>query len=89
MKIILKQDIKVLKTITLTTLQQKALKLMSQEPVEYLTYKIERILEFTVEQAKQTFASRELENATDSELEIMADEIEAEKLVKEEETVPT
>jgi len=80
MKIILKHDTKILKTIELTTLQGKALKLMGgEDPVGFLAHKIDRILEFVIEQAKQTYAKHRLEDATDGELEAIVDEIASEK----------
>jgi len=76
MKIILKHNTKILKTIELTTLQVKALKLIGgEDPVGFLTSKIERILEFVLEQAKQIYAKYGLGKATDVELEAIADEI--------------
>lgn len=80
MEIILKHNSKILKTIELTTLQGKALKLMGEgDPVGFLTRKIERILEFTLEQAKQRYAKHRLGDATDAELEAIADEIASEE----------
>lgn len=84
MKIILKHNSKILKTIELTTLQGKALKLMGGgDPVGFLTRKIERILEFVLEQAKQPYAKHRLDSATDAELEAIANEI-----ASEEEDIP-
>lgn len=84
MQIILKHNTKILKTIELTALQGKALKLMGGgDPVGFLTRKIERILEFALEQAKQRYAKYRLDDATDAELEAIADEI-----ASEEEEIP-
>jgi len=85
MKIILKHNTKILKTIELTILQGKALKLMgAEDPVGFLTSKIERILEFVLEQAKQRYAKHRLDDATDAELEAIADEIASEEEISDE-----
>jgi len=87
MKIILEHNTKILKTIELTALQGKALKLMGgEDPVEFLTHKIERILEFVLEQAKQVYAKHRLEDATDVELGTIADEIASETASEEPDT---
>ena len=77
MKIIIEENEIILKTIELTVLQEKSLKLLTKDSADFLTKKIERILEFTLEQARQKFAVHEIEKKTDQELEIIADEIEA------------
>ena len=48
MKITISQNKKVLKTIELTNLQFKAIRLTGQQPEDYLADKLERILEFAV-----------------------------------------
>jgi len=79
-KIILEHNDKILKTIEFTTLQGKALKLMGgEDPVGFLTHKIERILAFVLEEAKQRYAKHRLGDATDVELEAIADEIASEE----------
>jgi len=72
----------VLKEIELTTLQLKAIQLTGQQPEDYLADKLERILEFAVNQAKQTVDR--ISPLTDGEMEVMLDEIEAEKVEPEE-----
>ena len=77
MEIILKHKTKILKTIELTPLQLKAIRLTGQKPEDYLVDKLERILEFTVNQVKQTIDR--ISPLTNGELESMIDEIETEK----------
>jgi len=79
MKLAIRHENKTLKTVELTPLQYKACKLTNQEPHVYLTNKIERILDFTVEQAKQKLAKVRLSKATDEEIETLADELLAEE----------
>jgi len=69
------QSNKALKTIELTTLQLKSIQLTNQPPEDYLANKLERILEFALDQAKQKYAKYKLDKATDEELEAIADEI--------------
>ncbi len=75
MKIILESDGKILSRIELSSLQIKALKLITQDPVVYIVDRIEHILNFSVTQAKQKFSEYKLREATDSELEKIADMI--------------
>ena len=77
MKITISDDEEVLKEIELTNLQFKAIQLSGQKPEDYFAYKIERILDFAVNQAKQTIDR--LSPLTDEEMEAMIDEIKAEK----------
>ena len=77
MKIRISENKKVLKTIELSNLQLKALRLTEQKPEDYLADKLERILEFTVNQAKQTIDR--ITPLTDEGIESMLDVIEAEK----------
>ena len=78
MKIILEHNKKILKTIELTALQGKALKLMGgSDPVGLLAGKIKRILEFAVNQARQTIDR--ISPLTNRQMESMIDEIEEEK----------
>ena len=67
---------KVLKTIELTNLQLKAIRLTGQKPEDYLANKLERILEFAVNQAKQTIDR--ISPLTDGQMESMIDEIKKE-----------
>lgn len=83
MKIMIRDDNKVLKEIEFTTLQLKAIQLTGQEPEDYLAGKLERILEFAVNQAKQTVDR--ISPLTNGEMESMIEEIEKEKEVPEEE----
>jgi len=85
MKLAIRHENKTLKTIELTPLQLKACKLTNQEPHLYLADKIERILNFTVEQAKQKVAKVRLGKATDEEIETLADELLAEEVHEEKE----
>ena len=77
MKIIIEENEIVLKTIELSALQEKSLKILAKDSVDFLVRKIERILEFILEQAKQKFVVYEIEKKTDQELETIADKIEA------------
>lgn len=77
MKINISNEGKVLKSIELTNLQLKAIQLTGQKPKDYIIYKLERILDFAVNQAKQTIDR--LSPLTDGEVESMIDKIEAEK----------
>jgi len=85
MKLTIRHENKTLKTIELTPLQLKACKLTNQEPHVYLANKIERILDFTVEQAKQKLAKVRLGKATDEEIETLADELLADEVREEKE----
>ena len=67
---------KVLKTIELSPLQLKAVRLTGQPPEDYLADKLERILEFAVNQAKQTIDR--ISPLTDGQMESMIDEIKKE-----------
>lgn len=84
MKLTISNDKKVLKTIELTSLQLKAIQLTGQPPEDYLANKLERILEFTVNQARQTLDR--ISPLTDEAMESMIDTLEAEKVKPEEET---
>jgi len=68
--------------IELTDLQVKAIQLTGQQPEEYLANKLERILEFTVNQAKQMIDR--VSPLTDVEMESIIDTLEAEKEVSDE-----
>jgi len=83
MKINISEGRKVLKTIELTNLQLKAIRLTGQQPEDYLADKMERILEFTVNQARQTVDR--ISRLTDVEMEDLLDGIEAEKAEAEKE----
>jgi len=85
MKIILEDNGQVLKEIELSTLQLKAIQLTGQKPEDYLSHKIERILDFTVNQAKQTVDR--ISPLTKVEIEGILDKIEAEKAKLEDENV--
>ena len=76
-KIIIKQDTKVLNTIEVSELQEKALVLETDDVSAYITRKLERILEFTIEQAKRKFSDHEMEKKTPEELIAIANEINA------------
>ena len=76
MKVNILDDRSVLKTIELTNLQVKAIRLTGEQPEDYLVHKLERILEFAVNQAKQMINRISL--LTDKEMENMIDEIEEE-----------
>ena len=82
MKITIIQDEKILKEITLTSLQEKAIRLVGQEPEDYLANKLKRILEFAVSQAKQTIDR--ISPLTDEGMESIIDALEAEKEVQDE-----
>lgn len=75
MKIILEDSGKTLKVIELNTLQMKALRLVSPQPIDYVFNRVQRILDSAIQTAKQLFAEYRLKNATDSELKAFADEI--------------
>ena len=77
MKITISQNEKVLKTIELSNLQVKAIRLTGQQPEDYLADKLERILDHAVNQAKQTIDR--ISPLTDEEIEDIIDEIEEEK----------
>ena len=82
MKIRISENKKVLKTIELTSLQVKAIRLTGKLPKDYLADKLERILDHAVNQARQTIDR--ISPLTNGEMESMVDEIEAEKEVKDE-----
>ena len=73
MKLTISQNKKVLKTIDLTNLQVKAIRLTGKLPKDYLADKLERILEFAVSQARQTIDR--ISPLTDGQMESMIDEI--------------
>ena len=73
MKITISQKKKALKTIELTDLQLKAIRLAGQKPEDYLADKLERILEFAVNQARQTIDR--ISPLTNGQMESMIDEI--------------
>lgn len=75
MKITITQDEVVLKEIELTNLQFKSIRFTAGEPEDYIVYKLGRILEFAVNQAKQKYAKYKLDKATDEEMEAIADEV--------------
>ena len=77
MKIEISEGIEVLKTIKLTSLQLKAIRLTGREAEDYLSHKLERILDHAVNQAKQKIDR--ISPLTNGEMESMIDEIEAEK----------
>jgi len=77
MKIILESDGRILKEIELSTLQLKAIQLNGQEPENYISHKIERILDFTISQAKQIVDR--ISPLTEVEIEGILDKIEVEK----------
>ncbi len=83
MKLTITQDDKTLNEITLTPLQEKAIQLTGQKPEDYIAGKLERILEFAVNQAKQTIDR--ISPLTDEAMESMIDALEAEKVKPEEE----
>jgi len=82
MKLTILDDKKVLKTIELTNLQLKAIQLTDQKPEDYIAYKLERILEFAVDQVKQTIDR--ISPLTEVEMESIIDTLEAEKIEAEE-----
>ena len=73
MKITISSDQKVLKTIELTNLQLKSIRLTGQEPENYIADKPERILELAINSAKQTIdrisplTDKEIENILDAD----------------------
>jgi len=73
------------KVITLTSLQEKALTLLTDSPINYIEKKMTSILDFMFEQAKQKFAKHEIDGKTEKELEVIADVILAEETIKPEE----
>jgi len=77
MKIILESDGRILKEIELSTLQLKAIQLNGQEPENYISHKIERILDFTISQAKQIVDR--ISPLTEVEIKGILDKIEVEK----------
>jgi len=87
MKLTISQNKKTLKTINLTSLQLKAFQLLGLKPEDYLEYKIQRLLEFPVQQAKDLYAKKRLETLAAEEIDSIIDEVEAEKPIKEEEEV--
>ena len=64
MKLTISHNKKVLKTINLTSLQLKSFQLLGLRPEDYLEYKIQRLLEFPVQQA------------TEEEIDSIIDEVE-------------
>jgi len=79
----------VLKSITLTDIQFKALYLNSNgQPEQEFIHKLERILDFEVEQAKQLIAKRRVQELDAMEMDSIISEIEAEKVVEEEAIEP-
>ena len=81
MKIIIEKDAKILSEIILTPLQEKSLILLEDN---FLVNKINRILEFGVEQARLIYATEKADTITEVELTTLADEIEARKVIDEE-----
>lgn len=77
MKITISENDEVLKTIELTTLQLKSLRLTGRNPEDYLAGKLERVLDSVVDLAKLTIDR--ISPLTETELEAMIDEIEVEK----------
>ena len=86
MKITILNDEEVLKEIELTNLRFKAIQLSGQKPEDYLSYKIERILDFAVNQSKQTIDR--ISPLTDKEMEAMIDTLEAEKVEEKKDVKP-
>ncbi len=84
MKLTITRDKKILKTIDLTNLQLKAIQLTGQKPENYIAGKLERILEYAVNQAKQTIDR--ISPLTDEAMEDMLETLEAEKVKPKEET---
>jgi len=82
MKILIENNGKILEEITLTPLQEKSLILLDDN---FLVYKINRILDFAVEQAKQIYVKEKSSDITEAELITLADEIEARKVVENKE----
>jgi len=81
MKIIIEKDNKIVSEIILTPLQEKSLILLEDN---FLVNKIDRILEFGVEQARLIYTTEKADTITEVELTILADAIEAKKIVVEE-----
>jgi len=81
MEIIIEKDNKVLSEITLTPLQEKSLILLEDN---FLVNKINRILDFGVEQARLIYTTEKADAITEVELTTLADAIEAKKIVVEE-----
>ena len=81
MEIIIEKDNKVLSEITFTSLQEKALILLEDS---FLVNKINRILDFGVEQARLIYTTEKADAITEVELTTLADAIEAKKIVVEE-----
>jgi len=75
-KIIIKEDNKILDEIVLTPIQEKALILMEDN---FLVNKIKRILDFGVEQARQIYIKAKEDAITEEEFVALADEIEERK----------
>ena len=75
---------KVLKTIKLTNLQLKAVRLTGQKPEDYLADKLARILDHAVNQARQTIDR--ISPLTDGQMESMIDEIKEESQNEPEES---
>jgi len=73
MKITISQDRKMLKKIEFTPLQEKSIMLMGG--VEELVRKIERIVEFNVEQAKRKVAEKRLKEMTLEDMDALVDDI--------------
>ena len=71
MKITISDNSEVLKTIELTTLQLKSIRLTDKKPEDYIAHKLERILEFAVNQAKQMIDR--VSPLTDKEIEDIID----------------
>ena len=63
--------------IELTDLQFKAIQLTDQPPEDYVAYKLERILDFAVNQARQTIDR--ISPMDSGEMENLLDKIKAEK----------
>lgn len=79
----------VLKSITLTDIQVKALYINSGgQIVQELIHKLERILDFEVEQAKQLIAKRRFQELDSTEMDSIISEIEAEKSAEKEPLEP-
>jgi hypothetical protein len=77
MKITISKNKKVLKSIELSDLQLKAIRLTGQKPEDYLADKLERIMDHAVNQAKQSIDR--ISPLTNGEMESMLDTLEAEK----------
>ena len=81
MKIIIEKDDKIVSEIILTPLQEKSLILLEDN---FLVNKINRILDFGVEQARLIYTTEKADTITEVELTTLADAIEAKKIVVEE-----